>query len=86
MESIGSKRNQAALDALDLFMTRQKYGRVLVWLDEHDDTIAAGERLKHHRPKLMKSPQGLDANDLALSSGPIELVKLMASRFDGLTL
>jgi len=84
--SIGSKRNQAALDALDLFITRQKYARVLVWLDEHEDTIAAGESLKHHRPKLMKSPYGLDANDVARDLGCRELVKLMASRFDSLAL
>jgi len=79
--SIGSKKTQAGLDALDQLINREKYARILIWTDEKDDAIAAGERLKHHRPKLMQSPKGMDANDILRLSGPLELVKLLAVPF-----
>jgi DNA primase len=79
--SIGSKKTHAGLDALDELIHREKYQRVLIWTDEQDDAIDAGERLRHHRPKLMKSPDGMDANDVLRTSGDRELVKLLADPF-----
>jgi hypothetical protein len=79
--SVGPKRNQAALDALDQLITRQKYDLVVIWLDEFDDTVAAGERLRHHRPKLMKSPNGMDANDILRTHGKEAIPKIIQEQY-----
>ena len=79
--SIGAKKNEAALIALDKLITKRTYSRVLVWLDDEADAQAAGEKLRRHRPKLMKSPTGLDANDLNQLYGASVLKSLILERF-----
>jgi len=78
--SLGAKRNDAGITALDQLITRQKYSRVLLWLDDAEDSAAAGAKLKDHRPLLMKSPHGHDANDINRAYGPNVLRDLIFQR------
>jgi len=79
--SIGAKKNEAGIVALDNLITKRAYSRVLIWLDDEADAQAAGARLKRHRAKLMKSPTGLDANDLNRLYGASVLKSLIFDRF-----
>ena len=67
--SIGLERNSKALEVLDLLIACRGYSETLIWTDEPETALRAGERLNQHHILLMRSPIGLDANDILCAYG-----------------
>jgi hypothetical protein len=78
--SIGPERNSNALEALDRLIASRGYSKSLIWTDEPETALRAGERLDAYRTILMKSPNGLDANDLLCRYGADAIRQLIQRR------
>ncbi len=75
--SIGSQGSRQSIEILRAIVDRLRPRRVAVWLDEEERCLEVGAALR--RTTLIKSPHGMDANDL-LREGPDVLRGLLEDR------
>jgi len=80
--SVGPENNPTALQGLDSLIRDHRYRRVLLWFDTAERACDAGDMLALHKPRLMRSPFQLDANDILRTNGPEGLRELLLSHLD----
>jgi hypothetical protein len=78
--STGPRGNFRCLPFIAKLLERRPYQRALAWLDEPEDSLRALQSLPSAVP--MRSPGGMDANDVLLKHGPEQLIALIEGIFE----